>query len=135
MFSIFILVAASCALVRFALLQWRAIWISASGQPLSDSLHAATGIDPRSVGSGDFAALVEHCQRLYPKQTGRSGWLREVTGYYRLLKAADRLFRKALPQASQWSRKEMERCSRYVAVILDHQLVLEFDHQAFANRA
>src|SRR5579859_929597 len=55
MFPLFILAVSSIALVRFAVSQWRAIWIASARQPLSDSLQlAAAGIDPAAIAAGDF---------------------------------------------------------------------------------
>ncbi len=57
MVSIFILVFAVIALVRFGISQWRAIWMSAANQPLSESLQLASGIDEASIGAGDFGTF------------------------------------------------------------------------------
>src|ERR1700674_2813911 len=54
MLSLFILVFSGFALIRFAVSQWRAIWISAANQPVSDSLQLTAGIDAAAIGAGDF---------------------------------------------------------------------------------
>lgn len=130
MLSLFILIFSGAALVRFAIIQWRSIWLSAAGQPLSDSLHTATGIDPNALSERDFSVLIGHYNQLYPGATASSSWLKEVTRYYRLLAIAEKAFNRALPAIASWSRIEMKRCTRYMAVSLDHHLVQDFDRRA-----
>jgi len=66
MVSLFILVFASMALGRFAVSQWRTIWITAANQPISDSLQVTTGIDGASIGAQDFGSLLDLCDNLSP---------------------------------------------------------------------
>ncbi len=54
MTAVLILVFSVLALVQFAISQWRMIWLTTANQPLSDSLHAATGIVSESIGPNDF---------------------------------------------------------------------------------
>jgi len=48
MTAVLILAFSVLALVQFAISQWRMIWLTTANQPISDSLHAATGIDARN---------------------------------------------------------------------------------------
>src|SRR6266404_2361242 len=63
MVSLFILVFASIALGRFAVSQWRTIWITAANQPISDSLQVTTGIDGATIGAQDFGSLLDLCDK------------------------------------------------------------------------
>jgi hypothetical protein len=55
------------ALIRFALSQWRAIWISSASQPVSDSLQLAAGIDATNIAAQDFGRLMNLCDQLSPE--------------------------------------------------------------------
>ena len=133
MVSIFILVFAGFALVKFGISQWRAIWITAANQPLSESLQLTTGIDGARVGAGDFSTLMNLCNELSPDLKKKSPWLKEVSVYYRAVEKLEHAFRVKLPAISGWANGEMQICSRYVAVVLDQSLSMSLDRQ-FATR-
>jgi len=134
MISLFILVFAVSALVRFGISQWRAIWISTANQPLSESLRLTAGIDAASIGAGDFGSLLDLCNELSPELRKTSPWLKEVSLYYRSVAALERAFRTQFPSFSKWAKGEMQICSRYVAVALDQSIAMNLDRQ-FAARA
>src|SRR5258708_38124295 len=129
MVSIFILVFAVIALVRFGISQWRAIWMSAANQPLSESLQLASGIDEASIGAGDFGTLLHLCSELSPDLKKTSPWLREVSVYYRAVARLEQAFRAKFPSVSSWAKGEMQICSRYVAVLLHQSLSRSLDRQ------
>jgi len=133
MAALFILVFAVIALVRFAISQWRAIWISAANQPLSDSLQAAAGIDGAAIGAGDFGTLLHLCNELSPELKKSSPWLKEVSAYYRAVAKLERVFRVKLPSIASWAKGEMQICSRYAAVVLDQSLSMNLDRQLAAR--
>lgn len=123
----------SIALVKFAISQWRAIWITAASQPLSDTLQVATGIDETTVSSQDFGALVALCQKLTPGvQT--SSWLKEVSLYYRFVATLEEWCRANVPSFSVWAKREMGICSRYAAIVLDQRLSFQLDRQLVSQR-
>jgi hypothetical protein len=134
MVSLFILVFAVSALVRFGISQWRAIWISTANQPLSESLQLTAGIDAATISAGDFGTLLDLCNELSPELRKTSPWLKEVSLYYRAVGALERVFRIKLPALSKWANGEMQICSRYVAVALDQSIAMNLDRQ-FAARA
>jgi hypothetical protein len=134
MLSIFILVFAGFALMKFGIAQWRAIWITTANQPLSESLQLTAGIDIAHVGASDFDTLLNLCNELSPDLKKKSPWLREVSVYYRAVEKLEHAFRVKLPTFSTWARNEMQICSRYVAVVLDQSLSMSVDRQ-FAARA
>lgn len=133
MVSALILGLSAFALVRFALYQWRAIWISAANQSVSDSLRAATGIDAEAVDAQDFATLVAAHDRFFRGRKSSTPWLREIRRYYRFLASLERASRNALPSVSGWAVKEMKTCSRYVAVAIDQHLSVDLDRRAAAR--
>src|SRR5438067_3522577 len=62
MIPLFILAFSVLALVRFAVSQWRAIWITAASQPLSESFQLTAGID--TIGGREFATLINLCDHV-----------------------------------------------------------------------
>jgi hypothetical protein len=134
MISLLILVFAGFALVKFGIAQWRAIWITAANQPLSESLQLAAGIDGAHVGASDFNTLMNLCNELSPELKKKSPWLREVSVYYRAVEKLEHAFRMKFPALATWAQTEMQICSRYVAVVLDQNLSMSLDRQ-FATRA
>ena len=133
MVPIFILAFAGFALVKFGIAQWRAIWITAANQPLSESLQLAAGIDGAHVCAADFKTLMNLCSELSPDLKKQSPWLREVSFYYRSVEKLEHAFRMKLPAISKWAKSEMQTCSRYVAVVLDQSLSMSLDRE-FATR-
>jgi hypothetical protein len=133
MVPIFILLFAVTALVRFGISQWRAIWISAANQELSDSLQLAVGIDGATIGAGDFSTLLQLCTELSPDLKKTSPWLKEVSVYYRAMTAFEQLFRVKAPSISSWAKGEMQICSRYAAVVLDQSLSMNLDRRLAAR--
>src|SRR5437899_12154805 len=107
MVSLFILGLSVTGLVRFGISQWRAIWISAANQPLSDSLQAAAGIDGAAIGAGDFGTLLHLCNELSPELKKSSPWLKEVSVYYRAVAKLERIFRVKLPSIASWAKGDM----------------------------
>jgi len=130
MISVLILVMAVMALLRFAICQWRMIWLTTANQPLSDSLRLATGIDDGSIGANDFGALLGLCDELSPGLKKSTPWLRELTGYYHAIAKLEKTFRTVQPALAKWASTEMRTCSRYVAVALDQRLAVDNDRRA-----
>ena len=129
--SAFLILAFSVvALLRFAVYQWRLIWLTTANQPLSDSLRAATGVGSESIGATDFKMLLGLCNELSPDLKRSTPWLREVTLYHRVVGKLERVFRSAQPCISTWALAEMKICSRYVAVVLDQHLSVDLDRRA-----
>jgi hypothetical protein len=130
MAAILILAISVVALLRFAIYQWRMIWLTTANQPLSDSLRAATGVDGEFIGATDFSALLGLCDELTPDLKGSTPWLREVRCYYHVLAKLEKAFRSVQPALSAWAAAEMKTCSRYVAVVLDQHLSVDLDRRA-----
>jgi hypothetical protein len=133
MIPLLILVLSSVALVRFAVSQWRALWITWANQPLSDSLQLSTGIDAEAIGAKDFGTLLDLCDQLSPDLKRASPWLGEVSTYYRVLAKLELLCGTRLPSLSAWATHEMQTCTRYVAVVLDQNLAMNLDRRLAAR--
>jgi len=133
MLPLCILAFAAFALVQFGVSQWRAIWISAANQPLSEAWRLKAGIDAESVGPRDFATLVGLCNQLSPNSKKASTWLDEISLYYRALAKLQKGLELRIPSMASWALREMQTCSRYAAVVLDQNLSMCVDRQ-FAVR-
>jgi hypothetical protein len=133
MVSLFILVFASIALGRFAVSQWRTIWITAASQPLSDSLQVTAGIETAAIGAQDFGSLLDLCDNLSPGLKKKTPWLKEVSLYYRAVAKLEQAFKLKVPSLSSWASHEMKICSRYVAVVLDQNLAMNLDRRLAAR--
>jgi hypothetical protein len=133
MFSFLILAFACFALVKFGISQWRAIWITSASQPLSDALQLEAGIDSAAIGARDFGSLMDLCDQLSPGLKKTTPWLKEVSIYYRAVAKLEDAFRLKLPSISSWANREMQVCSRYVAVVLDQALSMNLDRQLAAH--
>ena len=133
MVSLFILVFASIALVRFAVSQGRLIWIATANQPLSESLRNTAGLESAAIGAQDFGSILNLCDSLSPGLKKTSPWLKEVSIYYSVVAKLEQIFRLKLPSMSKWANGEMQTCSRYVAVLLDQSLSTGL-HRSLAAR-
>jgi hypothetical protein len=133
MLSLCILLFSGFALIRFAVSQWRAIWISSASQQLSDSLQLAAGIDATAIGAGDFGRLMNLCDELSPDLKKSSPWLNEVSLYYRAIAAIEQISRAKVPSIATWASREMQTCARYVAVVLDQNLAMNLDRRLAAQ--
>ncbi len=134
MVPILILVLSAAALVQFALHQWRMIWLSTANQPLSDSLRSVAGIETDSIGAQDFSSLMQLCGEVSPSLKRSTPWLREVKGYYAVLTVLQKMFGPILRNSTLVSN-EMMYCSRFVAVVLDQHLSVDFDRRAAVRRS
>ena len=129
MIPIFILAFSAFALIRFGVSQWRAIWITAASQPLSESFQLTAGIDKRTIGARDFATLMNLCDQLSPELKEKSPWLKEVSVYYRAIAKLEEFCTLKVPRLAGWAQAEMQVCSRYVAVVLDQNLAMNMDRR------
>jgi hypothetical protein len=133
MLSLCILLFSGFALIRLAVSQWRAIWISSANQPVSDSRQFSAGIDAAAIGAGDFGRLMNLCDQLSPELKKSSPWLSEVSLYYRVVARLEQLSNSKIPSISSWASREMQTCARYVAVILDQNLAMNLDRRLAAR--
>jgi hypothetical protein len=133
MISALILAISAAALIQFALAQWRAIWISAANQSVSETLRTETGLDADTLRDTDFPRLVSLYNEVCPDKKTSGSWLKEIALYYRIVAGLREASRKVMPSVSNWAASEMRTCSRYVAVVIDHHLSLNMDRLASAR--
>ncbi|MGB0037215.1 MAG: hypothetical protein WBP79_17245 [Candidatus Acidiferrales bacterium] len=124
------LVFSAVALIQFAISQWRSIWITVASQPLSENIHAATGIYGDAISAGDFELLARTTEKLCPLPRGGNKWLREVRIYYRIVRALEGISAKNVPALAGWAKNELVACSRYAAAILDQRLNANLEYAA-----
>jgi hypothetical protein len=129
MLSLFILLFSGFALIRFAVSQWRAIWITAANQPLSEALQLTAGIDGAAIAGEDFGRLMNLCDQLSPELKKSSPWLSEVSTYYGAISRVQRFSKTTIPSLANWAAREMQTCARYVAVVLDQNLAMNLDRR------
>jgi hypothetical protein len=133
MVAVLILVISVCALLQFAISQWRLIWLTTANQPLSETLRATTGLDGSSIQPSDFRVLLDFCDELSPQIRKATPWLREVRWYYGLMTKMQNALGSLLPSLGNWAGNEMKTCARFVAVVLDQNLSLDLDRRAAAR--
>jgi hypothetical protein len=126
MIAALILVMSVVALAQFAVAQWRSMWMTVATQPLSDYLQAATGIADGAISASDFDLLVRTSEQLLPASQERNVWLREVSIYYRVIRAIDAICTKHFAGTAKWAKCELVACSRYAAAVLDQRLNSSF---------
>lgn len=125
-----ILVFSVVALIQFAISQWRSIWITVASQPLSENIHAATGIHGDAICADDFDLMARTSEKLCPSPRGGNKWLREVQIYYRMVRMLERISAKNVPALAGWAKNELVACSRYAAAILDQRLNTNLEYAA-----
>ena len=130
MVSVLILVLSTIALARFAIHQWRAIWIATAKQPISASLQTVTGIEPEAIIADDFGSLLSAYDQVRAAQSVNTHWLSQVRRYYSAISLLERRCKRLLPFLSEWAESERKICSRYVAVLLDQHLSMDLDRRA-----
>ena len=135
MVSLFILGFACFALVNFAVSQWRAIWISTANRQLSSDLQIAAGLSADSIGAEDFGEIIQICEQMSPGLAKSSVWIREVALYYRGIEKLEKFSSAKIPAIAAWAKREMQICSRYLAVVLDQKLMMNIDRGFTASRS
>lgn len=133
MVAAFILVLSVVALIRFAVSQWRSIWHGIAEQPLSGSLQTATGIAGHAIGPDDFELFARASEQLCPSPGERNVWLKEVRGYYHLVRFLRKVSSEKLPSLGRWAESEQVTCSRYAGTVLDQRLNANFAYASAAR--
>lgn len=106
--------------------------MTVASQPLSDRLHAATGISADAITANDFDLLLRSNSELCPSVEQGNRWLKEVKMYYRIVRALDAACEKSIPGLSNWAKNELVSCSKFVAAVLDQRLN---DNLAYGSQA
>lgn len=135
MIAAFILVFSVAALVHFGLCQWRAMWLSVAARPLSECLHAATGLDANALKPEDFHLIARTSHYVSPAPRERNVWLREVGVYFGIVSIVEKLAGKRLPGLAEWTQSELLACAKYAAAVLDQRLNANLSYAAQMSRS
>lgn len=134
MIAAFILVFSVVALVQFGIGQWRAMWLTVAARPLSDCLHAATGLDASALRPEDFYLITKTSHYVSAAPRERNVWLREVGVYFRAVSMIQKFVGSSIPAVGQWAQNELLSCARYAAAVLDQRLNANLAYAADMNR-
>ena len=121
MFSAMLLAISVVALSQFAIYYWRAILVAGAGQPVSERVLAAAGVQNGLVTRRDFETLAG-LHDLTPDLNPGGGGLGLVRLYYRAIDGVDALIGRRIPAIAGWAERELATCARYAAVQIDRRL-------------
>ncbi|HUK30556.1 MAG TPA: hypothetical protein VLV89_05535 [Candidatus Acidoferrum sp.] len=124
MISVVILVLMVGAMAQFGLHYWRSLIAGFAAQPLSERFPAFSGLAHENPEAEDFGALLS-LHRLTPTLGRRQDSLSTIRAYYTAVSVLCKL-----PALHQWAQREMETCSRYVAVLVDQRLTQNLAYAA-----
>jgi hypothetical protein len=120
MFAAMLFAISIVALTQFGMYYWRAVLTAAAGQPVSDSVLAAAGVQNGCVTGNDFGTLVG-LHDLTPDLHPSRGGLGFVRLYYRIVDGI-KMVAKSMPSVASWCDQELAVCARYAAVQIDRRL-------------
>jgi hypothetical protein len=121
MFAAMLFAISIVALTQFGLYYWRAVLAAVAGQPVSNSVLAAAGVENGRVTGSDFgtlAGLHDLTLNLNPRESG----LGLVRAYYRFVDGVSALVGQRMPSVAAWCDQELTVCARYAAVQIDRRL-------------
>jgi hypothetical protein len=134
MIPAFILVFSVVALFRFAISQWRAMWLTVAARPLSDCLQAATGLDGSALRPEDFYLITKTSHYVSPAPRERNVWLREVGVYFKVVSTVEKVAGSHVPGIKEWAQSELLSCAKYAAAVLDQRLNANLAYAADMSR-
>jgi hypothetical protein len=121
MFAAMLFAISIVALSQFGLYYWRALLAAVAGQPVSESVLSAAGVESRRVTGRDFGTLVG-LHDLTPDLNPSKGGLGLVRLYYRIVDAISAAAGQRMPAVAAWCDQELAVCARYAAVQVDLRL-------------
>ena len=121
MFAAMLFAISIVALTQFGLYYWRAVLAAVAGQPVSESVLAAAGVENRRVMGRDFRTLVG-LHDLTPDLSPNRGGLGFVRLYYRIVDGISAAAGQQMPAVAAWCDQELSVCARYAAVQIDRRL-------------
>jgi len=121
MIAALIFVISFAALIQFALLSWRAAFLSVASKPVSEEIQTALGSYAQSSGTPDFESAAEWL-KLSPNLAGTDRRTWPVRLYFTALRAMNSVTRFVAPSKAGWWQQEMGACARYIAVVADERL-------------
>jgi hypothetical protein len=121
MFAAMLFAISIVALSQFGLYYWRALLASVAGQPVSESVLAAAGVENRRVTGRDFRTL-SGLHDLTLNLNPDKGGLGLVRLYYRIVDGFSAAAGQRMPAVAAWCEQELAVCARYAAVQIDLRL-------------
>jgi hypothetical protein len=121
MFAAMLFAISIVALSQFGLYYWRALLAAVAGQPVSESVLAAAGVENRRVTGRDFGTL-SGLHDLTLNLNPDKGGLGLVRLYYRIVDGFSAAAGRRMPAVAAWCEQELAVCARYVAVQIDLRL-------------
>ena len=121
MIAALICVVSIVAFAHFFVSYTRTILISAGGVALSPRVREVMGIADGPISAADFGRLLQ-LVHLCSETPDDEGQIRAVGAYYGALRFVDLGVRPLVPRISSWLERERERCSYFVAVVLDRRI-------------
>jgi len=121
MIAALIFVISFAALIQFALLSWRAAFLSVASKPVSEEIQTALGSYAQSSGTPDFESAAEWL-KLSPNLAGTDRRTWPVRLYFTALRAMNSVTQFIAPSKAGWWQQEMGACARYIAVVADERL-------------
>jgi hypothetical protein len=121
MFAAMLFAISIVALSQFGLYYWRALLAAGAGQPVSESVLCAAGVESRRVTGRDFGTLVG-LHELTPELNPSKGGLGLVRLYYRIVDGISAVAGQRMPAVAAWCDHELAVCARYAAVQIDLRL-------------
>jgi hypothetical protein len=121
MFAAMLFAISIVALTQFGLYYWRAVLADVAGQPVSEGVLAAAGVENRRVTGRDFRALAG-LHELTPDLSPSRGGLGLVQLYYGIVDGINSAAGRRMPAVAAWCDQELAVCARYAAVQIDRRL-------------
>ena len=121
MFAAMLFAISIVALTQFGLYYWRAVLAAVAGQPVSESVLAAAGVENRRVTGRDFRTLAG-LHDLTPALNPSRGGLGFVRLYYGIVDGISAAAGQHMPAVAAWCEQELSVCARYAAMQIDRRL-------------
>ena len=121
MFAAMLFAISIVALAQFGLYYWRAVLAAVAGQPVSDSVLTAAGLENGRVTGRDFSTIAG-LHDLTPNLNPHRGGLGPVRLYYGIVGSLRALVGQHVPAVAAWCDQELTVCARYAAVQIDRRL-------------
>jgi hypothetical protein len=121
MFAAMLFAISIVALTQFGLYYWRAVLAAVAGQPVSEGVLAAAGVENRRLTGRDFRTLAG-LHDLTPELNPDRGGLGLVRLYYGIIDSISSAAGRYMPALGSWCDQELAVCARYAAVQIDRRL-------------
>ncbi|MFZ0039377.1 MAG: hypothetical protein WAK91_18265 [Candidatus Acidiferrales bacterium] len=121
MIAALIFVISLAAFGQFALLSWRAAFLTVAAKPISEEIRAALGAFAPASETENFKTAAEWL-KMSPNLGGQDRRMWPVRMYFVALRGIGAAAQFVAPSMAGWSQREMGACSRYIAVVAGERL-------------